>query len=117
MLRIVRCRVAALAVLAAFLIGQPAALCAALCAVEQHHATMPDMGGMPHKGVGAPGACHSGISGAIRHDLVQALSPMAPARAVRIAAAAERRVTPVRVHSASPRTLFRTADPPPPRLI
>jgi uncharacterized membrane protein (DUF4010 family) len=115
MLRILRSPLVSCVLLAAFLVGQPTALCAALCAVEQHHAGMP---GMAH-GATASGAadCHAGVSNANRHDQLQVVSPMTPAHTVVLAAISDRRIEPLRVLSAFPRTAFRAADPPPPRLI
>ncbi len=115
MLRILRARSLALAILTAFLVGQPAALCAALCVVEQHHGPMP---GMAH-GAGASGAdvCHGGVRSATRQDRPQMLSPMAPTRVVVLAAGPERRAEPASVRPAFPRNVVRAADPPPPRLV
>ncbi|MGN6393553.1 MAG: hypothetical protein ACTHM9_15095 [Gemmatimonadales bacterium] len=114
MLRILRSRSVSFVLLAAFLVGQPTALCAALCAVEQHHAGMP---GMAH-GATASGAadCHAGVSSAGRRDQLQVVSPMAPAQAMVLAVTSDHRVEPHQARSVPPRTIFRAADPPPPRL-
>jgi len=115
MLRTLRSRSVSFALLTAFLVGQPTALCAALCAVEQHHA---GMAGMAHGGAASQTAdCHAGVSTAGRHDQLQVVSPMAPAHAVVLAATSDHRSEPLGVGSPSPRAVFHTADPPPPRLI
>jgi hypothetical protein len=115
MLRILRSRSVSLAILTAFLVGQPAALCAALCMVEQHHGPMPAMA----HGTGASDSdlCHGGVRDASRQDRPQMLSPMVPTRVVVLAPAPERRAEPPSIRPAFPRTAVRPADPPPPRLV
>jgi hypothetical protein len=118
MLQVLRSRCLSLATLAAFLFVQPAALCAALCVFERHHAAMHAMGGTDHGTTTLAGAgCHDGVTGAAQHDETQVISPMAPTRAVVIAAAPERRAEPGQAHPTLPRPLFRAADPPPPRVV
>lgn len=118
MLHALRSRCFALATLAAFLVAQPAAACAALCLFGGHDAGTHAMSRM---GEGAPavanGACHTSSAGAVQSDPLQALSPMAPTRAVVLAVAQTRRVEPVRALAASPHLISRTVDPPPPRLV
>jgi len=115
MLRILRTRSVSLAMLTAFLVGQPAALCTALCAVEQHHGPMP---GMAHgTSASAADACHGGVRSASRQERPLLLSPMAPTRVVVLTAAPERRTEPASLRPAFPRNVFHSADPPPPRLV
>ena len=115
-----RARWLSLATLAAFVFVQPAALCAALCLVERHHAAahaMPGLGGRAHEAAVDGAACHRDIGNAVPHNQVQVLSPMAPAAAVVIAAAPERRVEPVWAVPSLPPHISRPADPPPPRAV
>lgn len=118
MLQALRSRSVALATLAAFLVAQPAALCAALCLFERHDPAVRSMLGMDH---GTPalhgGVCHSGVTDAAPHSTIEVLSPMAPARAVVIVAAQEHLVEPLWTLPTFPRPVFRTAEPPPPRFV
>lgn len=107
----------ALATLAAFLLAQPAAACAALCLFERHavaHA-------MPHLSrenpVLANNACHTTSAGAVQQDLLQVLSPMAPTRVNVLAVAPVRLVEPARALTAAPRLISHTVEPPPPRFV
>jgi len=118
MLLALRSRRFALATLAAFLLAQPAAACAALCLFEGHAAGVHAMSGMSG---GSPalagGSCHTTSAGAVQPDPFQALSPMAPTRAVILAVVPSRRVEPVPALPASPRLISHTVEPPPPRFV
>jgi hypothetical protein len=112
MLRILRSRSVSFLLLVAFLVGQPTALCAALCAAEQHHAGMP---GMAHGDASRSADCHAGVSNTGRHEQLQVVSPMAPAHAMVLATTSDHRIEPLRTRPDPPRTVFLAADPPPPR--
>jgi hypothetical protein len=118
MLRALRSRHVALATLAAFLLAQPAAACAALCLFERHGAVAHPM---PRMGSGSPalagGTCHTTSAVAVQQDPLQVLSPMVPTRAAILAVAPTRRVEPVQTLSAAPRLIYRTVEPPPPRFV
>jgi len=118
MLRALRSRCWSLTTLAAFLLVQPAAVCAALCLFGGHHAAAHAMPGTEH-GTPALGnaACHSSHVGTVERSPFQALSPMAPTRAQVIAAAPAHRVHPVWALPTPPRLVSRTAEPPPPRAV
>jgi hypothetical protein len=118
MLQALRTRRFALATLAAFLLAQPAAACAALCLFESHGAAahaMPRMSGA--SSVLAGRTCHTTSAGAVQHDPLQALSPMAPTRVTVLAVAPARRVEPARALPAAPRLISHTVEPPPPRFV
>jgi hypothetical protein len=117
MLQALRSRRFALATLAAFLLAQPAAACAALCLFERHavaHA-------MPHMSRESPAfasnACHTTSAGAVQPDLLQVLSPMAPTRVTVLAVVPARRVAPAPALPAVPRLISHTVEPPPPRFV
>lgn len=113
-----RSRCFAFATLAAFLLAQPAAACAALCLFQGHdagaHAMSLKSGGNP--GLGAS-SCHRTSAGAVQKDPFQALSPMAPTRAALLAEAPARRVEPARAAPAIPRLISHAVEPPPPRVV
>jgi hypothetical protein len=118
MLQALRCRRLALATLAAFLLAQPAAACAALCLFESHHAVAHSM---PHMSAENPAlassACHTTNAGSVQRDPFQILSPMAPARVALLAVAPARWVEPVRTLPTPPRLISHTVEPPPPRFV
>ena len=118
MLRALRSRCWSLTTLAAFLLVQPAAVCAALCLFRGHHAAAHAMPGTEH-GTPALGnaACHSSHVGTVDRSPLQVLSPMAPTPAQMIAAAPTHRVQPVWALPTPPRLVSRTAEPPPPRVV
>jgi hypothetical protein len=116
MLKALRSRRFALATLAAFLLAQPAAACAALCLFDGHHApahATPSRGNAAH----AAGTCHATTAVAVQRDPFQDLSPMAPARPAAIAVAGVRWIEPVRTLPAPPRLLAHLVEPPPPRFV
>jgi hypothetical protein len=118
MLQALRSRRFALATLAAFLLAQPAAACAALCLFENHHAVAHSMPATsPENPVLAGSTCHTTSAGAVQKDPLQVLSPMAPARAALLAVVPARWVEPVRTLPASPRLISHTVEPPPPRFV
>lgn len=118
MLHTLRSRGFALATLGAFLLAQPAALCTALCLIEQHHAATH---AMPHTARGnsaaAASTCHTTTAADVQRDAFNILSPMAPSRGPVIAVAAPRPAEPARTRAASPRQIFHTVESPPPRLV
>jgi hypothetical protein len=118
MLHALRSRCFAFATLAAFLLAQPVAACAALCLFENHHAVAHSM---PDTSSGNPAltgsTCHTTSAGAVQRDRIQLLSPMAPTRVALLAVAPTRWVEPVRTLPAPPRLVSRTVEPPPPRLV
>ncbi len=118
MLQALRSRRFALATLAAFMLAQPAATCAALCLFEGHGAVahpMPRLsGGNPAL---AGGPCHTTSAGAVQQDPLQVLSPMVPTRAVILAVAPTRLVEPAQALPAAPRLVSHTVEPPPPRFV
>ena len=113
--RALRSRAFAVATLAAFVLGQPAAWCSALCLLQRHHAAE-QSAGAGHARVTSPD-CHPTSTGAVQHRLLQTLSPMVPEVAVRLAAAPGRWTEPAPALVVAPRDLSRTAEPPPPRLV
>ena len=117
MLQALRSRRFALATLAAFLLAQPAAACAALCLFERHAVAH----SMPHLGrenpVLANNTSHTTSAGAVQQDLLQVLSPMAPTRVTVLAVAPARRVEPARTLPAAPPVISHTVEPPPPRFV
>ena len=119
MLHALRSRRFALVTLAAFLLAQPAAACAALCLFERHHGpahSMPSMG--RDNPTLASSACHTSSAGAaVEKDPFQVLSPMAPTRVALLAVAPARWVEPVRTLPAPPRLISHTIEPPPPRFV
>jgi hypothetical protein len=118
MLQALRSRHFALATLAAFLLAQPAAACAALCLFERHHAAAHSMPRMsPGNPALASSTCHSTDAGSVQRDPFQVLSPMAPTRAALLAVAPARWVEPVRRLPAAPRLISYTVDLPPPRVV
>lgn len=118
MLLALRSRRFALATLAAFLLAQPAAACAALCLFQGHAAGVHAMSGMSGGSRALAGSsCHTTSAGAVQQDPFQALSPMAPTRAVILALVPTRRVEPARALPASPRLISHTVEPPPPRFV
>jgi hypothetical protein len=118
MLQALRSRRFAFATLAAFLLAQPAALCAALCLFERHHAVAHSMPSMSRDNPAlATGACHTTSAGAVEKDPYQVLSPMAPTRVALLAVAPARWVEPVRTLPAPPRLISHTVEPPPPRFV
>jgi hypothetical protein len=117
MLRALRSPSFALATLAAFLLAQPAAACAALCLFENHHAIAHSMPATsPENPALAGSTCHTTNAGAVQRDPYQILSPMAPTRVARLAVAPTRWVEPVRTLPAPPRLISSTIEPPPPRF-
>jgi hypothetical protein len=118
MLQALRSRRFALATLAAFLLAQPAAACAALCLFERHHvaahAMPPVSGGSPAL---AGSTCHTTSAGAVQQDPLQVLSPMVPTRATVLAVAPTRLVEPAQTLPALPRLISHTVEPPPPRFV
>jgi hypothetical protein len=118
MLKALRSRRFALATLAAFLLAQPAAACAALCLFERHHAVAHSMPSTSRENpVFAGSTCHTTSPGAVQRDPFQILSPMAPARVAVLAVAPARWVEPVRTLSGPPRLISHTVEPPPPRFV
>jgi len=118
MLHALRSRRFALATLAAFLLAQPAAACAALCLFERHHAVAHSMPRMSRDNPAlASGTCHTTDAGAVQRDLFQVLSPMAPTRAALLDVAPARWVEPVRTLLAPPHPISHTVEPPPPRVV
>ena len=118
MFRALRSRVSALATLAAFLLAQPAAACAALCLLQGHAASVHAMSGMSGGSPAvADGPCHTSSAGAIQRDPFQALSPMAPTRAAVVAVAPDHRVEQVLLLPARPPFISHSVEPPPPRLV
>lgn len=118
MLQALRSHRFALATLAAFLLAQPVVVCGALCLFERHHEVVHSV---PSMNRGNPGlstsTCHTTSAGTLQRDRYQVLSPMAPTRTVLLAVAPPRRVGPARTLPASPRFIFRTVEPPPPRFV
>jgi hypothetical protein len=116
MLQALRTRRFALATLAAFLLAQPAAACAALCLFESHGAAAHAMprGASPAL---AGSSCHTTSAGAVRQDTLEVLSPMAPTRVTVLAVAPDLRVQPVRARPARPPFISQTVEPPPPRFV
>jgi hypothetical protein len=118
MLHALRSRRFALATLAAFLLAQPAAACAALCLFERHHAVAHSMPRMNRENPAlATSTCHTTSAGSVQRDPFQILSPMAPTRVALLAVAPARWVEPVRTLAASPRLISHTVEPPPPRVV
>jgi hypothetical protein len=118
MLKALRSRRFALATLAAFLLAQPAAACAALCLFEKHHVVAHSMPATsPENPVLANSTCHTTGAGAVQRDPVQILSPLAPTRVALLAVAPARWVEPGRALPALPRLISHTVEPPPPRLV
>lgn len=118
MLQALRSRRFALVTLAAFLLAQPAAACAALCLFESHHAVAHSMPRMNRDNPALAGStCHSTGAGAVQRDRFQILSPMAPTPAALVAVAPTRLAEPVGVLPASPRLISQTVEPPPPRFV
>jgi hypothetical protein len=119
MLKALRSRRFALATLAAFLLAQPAAACAALCLFERHHAVAHSMPIMSRDHPALAGsACHTTSAGAaVERDPFQVLSPMAPTRVALLAVAPARWVEPVRTLPTPPRLISHTVEPPPPRFV
>jgi hypothetical protein len=118
MLQALRSRRFALATLAAFLLAQPAAACAALCLFESHHAVAHAMPSMSRDNPALAGStCHSTSAGGVQRDRFQILSPMAPTRAALLTVAPARWAEPVRTLPASPRLVSQTVEPPPPRFV
>jgi hypothetical protein len=119
MLQALRSRRFALATLAAFLLAQPAAACAALCLFEKHHVAAHSMS-PPSRGnpTLATSTCHTTSAGAaVERDPFQVLSPMAPTRVALLAVAPARWVEPVRTLPTPPRLISHTVEPPPPRFV
>jgi hypothetical protein len=117
MFQTLRRRGFAVTILAAFLLAQPAALCAALCLVEQHH---PAGHAMPGTGRGAAvtaSTCHTAAAGAVQRDRYSVLSPMAPSRSLTIAAELTGQVEPAPAVSAVPPQRFHPTESPPPRRL
>jgi hypothetical protein len=118
MLQALRSRRFALATLAAFLLAQPAAACAALCLFERHHAVAHSMPSMSRDNPALAGStCHTTSTTAVQRDPFQVLSPMAPTRVALLAVAPARWVEPVRALPALPRLISHTVEPPPPRFV
>jgi hypothetical protein len=118
MLQALRSRRFALATLAAFLLAQPAAACAALCLFESHHAAAHSMPGISRDNPALAGStCHSTGAGAVQRDRFEILSPMAPTRAALLAVAPTRWAEPARTLPATPHVISRTVEPPPPRFV
>jgi hypothetical protein len=118
MLQVLRSRHLALATLAAFLLAQPAAACAAVCLFEKHHAVAHSMPRTSHENSAlASSTCHTTNAGAVQRDSFQILSPMAPARVALLGVAPTRWVEPVRTLPAAPRLISHTVEPPPPRIV
>ena len=118
MLQALRSRRFALATLAAFLLAQPAAACAALCLFESHHAATHSMPGTSRDNPALAGnTCHSTGAGAVQRDRFEILSPMAPTRAALLAVAPTRWVEPARTLPAPPHVISHTIEPPPPRVV
>jgi len=119
MLLALRSRRFAFATLAAFLLTQPAAACAALCLFQGHaagaHAMSSGMSGGSRALAGS--SCHTTSAGAVQQDPFQALSPMAPTRAVILAVVPAHRAEPARALPASPRLISHSVEPPPPRFV
>jgi hypothetical protein len=119
MLQALRSRHFALATLAAFLLAQPAAACAALCLFERHHAVAHSMPSVSRDNPTLAGStCHTASAGAtVERDPFQVLSPMAPTHVTLLAVAPARWVEPVRTLPAPPRLISHTVEPPPPRFV
>jgi hypothetical protein len=118
MLHALRSRRFALATLAAFLLAQPAAACAALCLLEKHHAVAHSMPGTsPGNPVLAGSTCHTTSAGAVQRDRYQVLSPMAPTRVALLDVAPTRWVEPTRTLPAPPPLISHAVEPPPPRFV
>ncbi len=118
MLQALRSRRFALATLAAFLLAQPAAACAALCLFERHHAVAHAMPSMSRDNPAlSTSTCHTTGAGAIQRDRYEILSPMAPTRVALLAVAPTRWVEPVRTLPATPSLISGSVDPPPPRFV
>jgi hypothetical protein len=116
MFQALRSRRFAFLALAAFLLAQPAAGCAALCLIQRHH-SQHEMAGMGGSAATSSTACHTGVADADHHSSVQDLSPMVPASAAVIAAVPTVAVDPLDVRPALPSPVSRTVEPPPPRLV
>jgi hypothetical protein len=108
----------ALATLAAFLLGQPAVGCAALCLFEQH-VTAPHT--MSDRAQGSAvltnSMCHASKTGGLQPRSLLVLSPMAPASAPIVAVAPDRWTEPVWIVPSVPRLVSHSVEPPPPRLV
>ena len=118
MLKALRSRRFALATLAAFLLAQPAAACAALCLFERHHAVAHAMPSMSRDNPAlSTSTCHTTNAGAVQRDRYQILSPMALTRVTLLAVAPTRWVEPVRTLPATPSLITRAIEPPPPRFV
>jgi hypothetical protein len=118
MLQVLRSRRFALGTLAAFVLAQPAAACAALCLFERHHAVAHSMPSVSQaRGALGTITCHTASAGTVQRDRFQMLSPMAPTRAPLLAVAPPRWAEPVGTLPASPRHVSPTVDPPPPRFV
>jgi hypothetical protein len=118
MLQALRSRRLAIVTLAAFLLAQPAAACAALCLFEKHHAVAHSMPRMtPGNPALASSTCHTTDAGSVQRDPSQILSPMAPTRATLVAVAPTRWVEPARTLQVPPRLVSHTVEPPPPRFV
>jgi hypothetical protein len=118
MLQALRSRRFALATLAAFLLAQPAAACAALCLFESHHAVAHSMPRTSRENPTLAGStCHTTGAAAVQQDQLQVLSPMAPTRVALLAVAPARWVEPVRALPTPPRLISHTVEPPPPRFV
>ena len=118
MLQALRSRRFALATLAAFLLSQPAAACAALCLFESHHVVAHSMPSMSRDNPALAGStCHGTSAGSVQRDRFQMLSPMAPTRTALLAVAPTRWAEPIRTLPASHRLISQTVEPPPPRVV
>jgi hypothetical protein len=118
MLQALRSRRFALVTLAAFLLAQPAAACAALCLFESHHSVAHSMPSMNRDNPALAGStCHTTSAGAVQQDRIQLLSPMAPTRTAQLAVATTRWAEPVRTLPTHPRVISHTVEPPPPRFV
>lgn len=108
----------ALATLAAFVLAQPAAWCAALCLVEGQPNGVHAMHGHD-RGTSTidGGTCHTGSVSTAEHASGQVLSPMVPATEPVIAVALTRWVEPGHLLPTSPHLISPTVEPPPPRLV
>ena len=116
MFQALRSRGFAVTMLAAFLLAQPAALCTALCLVEQHHAAghaMPEtVRGAPAL---TPSTCHT-ATGTVQRDRYSVLSPMVPSRGPAIAAESANQIESAPTRSPVPHQIFHPIEAPPPRL-
>jgi hypothetical protein len=118
MLQALRSPCFALATLAAFVLAQPAAACAALCLFEKHHVVAHSMPSTSRENPAlASSTCHTASAGAVQQDRFQILSSMAPTRVALLAVAPTRWVEPVRTLPTPPRLISRTVEPPPPRFV